>query len=53
MMKSLMEYIGMEPERYQTAWISGAEGSKFQQTMIKLVNDVKRLGPNRKLRDAR
>ena len=28
-MKSLMEYIGIEPERYQTAWISGAEGIKF------------------------
>jgi F420-non-reducing hydrogenase iron-sulfur subunit len=52
-MKSLLEYIGVEPERYQTAWISGAEGIKFQQTMEKLVADVKPLGPNRKLRDAR
>jgi F420-non-reducing hydrogenase iron-sulfur subunit len=51
-MKSLMEYIGIEPERYQTAWISGAEGPKFQETMQKLVDDVKKLGPNRKLRDA-
>jgi F420-non-reducing hydrogenase iron-sulfur subunit len=52
-MKSLMEYIGIEPERYQTAWISGAEGIKFRTTMEKVVNDIKRLGPNRKLRDAR
>lgn len=52
-MKSLLEYIGVESERYQTAWISGAEGIKFQQTMQKLVDDVKGLGPNRKLRDAR
>lgn len=49
----MLEYIGVEPERYQTAWISGAEGIKFQQTMEKLVADVKSLGPNRKLRDAR
>jgi len=51
-MKSLMEYIGIEPERYKTAWISGAEGIKFQETMKKLVEDVNKLGPNRKLRDA-
>jgi len=51
-MKSLMEYIGLEPQRYQVSWISGAEGIKFQQTMSKLVADVKQLGPNRKLRDA-
>jgi coenzyme F420-reducing hydrogenase delta subunit len=43
----------VEPERYQTAWISGSEGIKFQETMKKLVADVKKLGPNRKLRDAK
>jgi Coenzyme F420-reducing hydrogenase, delta subunit len=51
-MKSLMEYIGLEKERYQVSWISGAEGIKFQETMAKLVADIKKLGPNRKLRDA-
>jgi F420-non-reducing hydrogenase iron-sulfur subunit len=51
-MKSLMEYIGLEPQRYQVSWISGAEGIKFQETMSKLVKEVKQLGPNRKLRDA-
>jgi coenzyme F420-reducing hydrogenase delta subunit len=52
-MKSLMEYMGIENERYQVSWISGAEGIKFQETMGKLVSTVKKLGPNRKLRDAR
>jgi coenzyme F420-reducing hydrogenase delta subunit len=52
-MKSLMDYIGIESERYQVSWISGAEGIKFQESMNKLVLDVKKLGPNRKLRDAR
>lgn len=51
-MKSLMEFIGIEPDRYQVSWISGAEGIKFQETMAKLVADVKKMGPNRKLRDA-
>jgi F420-non-reducing hydrogenase iron-sulfur subunit len=52
-MKSLMEYIGIEPERYQTAWISGAEATKFQETMQKLVDDVNSLGPNHKLKGAK
>jgi len=49
-MKGLLEFMGMEPGRYQTAWISGSEGNKFQETMKKLVEDVTSLGPNRKLR---
>jgi F420-non-reducing hydrogenase iron-sulfur subunit len=52
-MKNLMEHIGIEPERYRTAWISGAEGIKFKETMVKLVEEITKLGPNRKLRDAR
>jgi F420-non-reducing hydrogenase iron-sulfur subunit len=52
-MKSLLEFIGIEPGRYQTAWISGSEGTKFQEVMHKLVDDVKSLGPNRKLRDVK
>jgi coenzyme F420-reducing hydrogenase delta subunit len=49
-MKGLLEFMGIEPERYQTAWISGSEGNKFQEVMHKLVDDVTTLGPNRKLR---
>ncbi len=52
-MKSLLQYLGIEAERYQTAWISGAEGLKFQETMKKLVGAVSSLGPNRKLKEAR
>ena len=52
-MKNLMQYIGIESGRYQTSWISGAEGPKFAEPMKKLVEDVTKLGPNRKLRDAR
>jgi F420-non-reducing hydrogenase iron-sulfur subunit len=54
MMKSLMEYIGIEPGRYQTAWISGSEGPKFQEVHAKtLWMMLKGLGPNRKLRDVK
>ena len=52
-MKDLMQFMGIEPERFQTSWISASEANKFQEVMIKLVEDIRRLGPNRKLRDAR
>jgi len=52
-MKNMMQFMGIEPERFQTSWISGSEANKFQAVMIKLVDDIRRVGPNRKLRDAR
>ena len=52
-MREFMQYMGIEADRYQTSWISGAEGGKFQQVMEKIVEDARRLGPNRKLRDVR
>ena len=52
-MQRFLEYMGVEPGRFQARWISGSEGPKFAQTMTKLTEDVKKLGPNGKLRDAR
>jgi coenzyme F420-reducing hydrogenase delta subunit len=52
-MTHFLGYLGVEPERYQTAWISGSEGQKFSDVMNKVVEDVKKVGPNRKLRDER
>jgi F420-non-reducing hydrogenase iron-sulfur subunit len=51
-MKSFLGYLGLEPERYQTAWISGSEGQKFADVVTKVVNDVRQVGPSRKMRDA-
>ena len=51
-MKSFLAYLGLEPERYQTAWISGSEGQKFADVVTKVVNDVRQVGPSRKMRDA-
>ncbi len=49
--KRLLEYVGIEPERFQVKWISGSEGQKFAETANKLSEEIKVLGPNRKLRD--
>ncbi len=49
-MKNLLEYVGLEPERLQFSWISSAEASKFQQTVTEVTAAVKALGPSSFLR---
>jgi coenzyme F420-reducing hydrogenase delta subunit len=43
--KRLMEYTGLEPERFQVRWISGSEAGKFRDTVISVCEQVKALGP--------
>jgi coenzyme F420-reducing hydrogenase delta subunit len=47
----IFDYIGIDPGRLQNRWISGAEGDKFAATVSKVTEDIRALGPNRKLRD--
>jgi len=46
----LLEYIGMEAERFALHWISASEGSKFARIMTETTETIRALGPN-KLRD--
>ena len=46
-LKNLLEYVGMEPDRLHFSWISSAEASKFQQTAIEVTEAVRQLGPAR------
>jgi coenzyme F420-reducing hydrogenase delta subunit len=43
--KRLLEYTGIEPERFQVRWISGSEAGKFRDTVIKVCEEVRALGP--------
>lgn len=43
--KNLLEYAGLEPGRLHFSWISSAEASKFQQTVIEVTDTVRALGP--------
>lgn len=52
-LKRMLEYMGIEPERFQVRWISGSEGAKFAGVMNDITQEIKALGPNRKLRDVR
>jgi coenzyme F420-reducing hydrogenase delta subunit len=43
----LLDTLGIEPERFQVSWVSAAEGALFADTIARVVDDVKRIGPNR------
>lgn len=50
---NLLDYIGIEKERFKADWISAAEANKFATVMNEVLEKVHKLGPNRKLRDTR
>jgi coenzyme F420-reducing hydrogenase delta subunit len=43
--KRLLEYTGLEPERFQVRWVSGSEAGKFRDTVISVCEQIRRLGP--------
>jgi coenzyme F420-reducing hydrogenase delta subunit len=49
LMKKMMEYIGIEPERVQFSWVSASEGNIFADLINKVIADVKKVGPAKKL----
>ncbi len=50
LVKKLLEYVGLEPERFQMSWVSAAEGQKYTRVIKDFVNELKPLGPQTKLR---
>ena len=46
-LKRLLMYIGIEPERFQLRWVSAAEGAKFSDVVKETTNKITALGPNR------
>lgn len=50
LVKKLLDYIGLEPQRFQMAWVSAAEGKKYTQIIKDFVQELKPLGPQTKLR---
>lgn len=43
--KRLLEFAGLEPERFQVRWISGAEAGKFRDTVTQVCEEIRALGP--------
>ena len=50
---NLLEYLGIEKERFKIDWISAAEANKFATVMNEVLENVYKLGPNKKLKDGR
>ena len=50
LVKKILEFVGLEPQRFQMSWVSAAEGTKYTQVIKDFVNQIKALGPQTKLR---
>ena len=49
LLKSLLEYVGIEPERVQFSWVSAAEGVRFAEILEKVIDAVREVGPANKM----
>ena len=45
----LMEFMGVDPKRFQVSWVSASEGKKFAEVVTKFTAQIKELGPQNKL----
>jgi coenzyme F420-reducing hydrogenase delta subunit len=52
-LRKLLEYVGIAPERVQVSWISAAEAQRFANIIARVVEDVKNLGPQEQLREVK
>jgi len=49
LIKSLLEYVGIEPERVHFSWVSAAEGVRFAEILGKVIDAVQEVGPASKM----
>jgi len=47
LLKNLLQFVGIEPERFQVRWVSASEGAKFADTVEQVTEQIRALGPNR------
>jgi F420-non-reducing hydrogenase iron-sulfur subunit len=46
MARSLIELLGVEPQRLRLEWISAAEGARFAEVIEEFTDQVRELGAN-------
>lgn len=49
LLKSLLEYAGLEEGRVQFSWVSASEAGRFAEIMTQVTKSVKALGPARQM----
>jgi F420-non-reducing hydrogenase iron-sulfur subunit len=45
-LKTILETMGIEPERVWLRWVSASQGQYFASTITEMVGEIKKLGPN-------
>ncbi len=45
--KKLLEFVGIDPRRFQVSWVSAAEDKKWAEVASKITEEVKAAGPNK------
>jgi coenzyme F420-reducing hydrogenase delta subunit len=50
LMKELLEFMGLEEDRFRMSWVSAAEGAKFAEIISDFVEDIKKIGPHTRMR---
>ena len=53
LVSELLQFIGVEPERFRMSWVSAAEGTKYAKVVKDFVEDLRPLGPQDKLKARR
>jgi len=48
-LNTILEFVGVEPDRVQFSWISAGEGERFAEVVRKITEDVRELGPSTRL----
>lgn len=46
MVRNLLAFTGIDPERLRVEWVSSAEAPKFVQVITEFSNKIKALGPS-------
>lgn len=49
--KRFLEFVGFEPERLKVRWVSASEGERFAETVKEMVEEIKHLGPNQRMKE--
>ena len=45
LMRNLLEFIGINPQRIRMSWVSASEGKKFADVITEVTQEIKKLGP--------
>jgi len=46
LMRRMLEYLGIHPDRFRMSWVSASEGAKWAAVVKEVTEAVKVLGPN-------